>query len=249
MLPGFPLGDGGITRLYDVSPDGRQILVHALDAEGKSRLWLAPVNRRTAPRPIPNAEGDGPVFSPTGEIYFRKREGTYGYAYRIQPDGSGLTKVLEYPVIITEGVSPDGKWLIVYARYTRPGEEPVGATMALPFGGGAGVRLFGPSGANPVKWSPDGRLLFLSTVASSYSGTVGKTLVVPLAAGRLWPELPPHGYAGTRTSRSFQVCVRSTRRTQHPVLRPTCTPSRASGFSETFIAYRCHDRASGTLKW
>ncbi|HLG53879.1 MAG TPA: protein kinase [Vicinamibacterales bacterium] len=192
LLPGFPLGAGAISRLYDVSPDGRHVVVQALDAQGKLRLWLAPVNRRTAPQPIPNVEGDGPVFSPTGEIYFRGREGSYGYAYRVQPDGSGLTKVLEYPVIMTAGISPDGKWLIVYARYARPGEEPLGATMAFPLAGGAGVRIFGPSGSNPMKWSRDGRLLFLSVV---HGGTVGQTFIVPLAAGTMWPALPPQGYA------------------------------------------------------
>ena len=195
MLPRFPLGDGGISRLYDVSPDGRHVVVYAIDADGKSRLWLAPVNRRTAPQPIPNIEGDGPLFSPTGEIYFRAREGTYGYAYRVRPDGSGLSKVSDYPVIMTQSMSPDGKWLIVYARYTRPGEEPVGATMAVPVGGGTGLRLFGPTNGNAVKWSRDRQQLFVSIAPNSYSGGVGETFVVPLTAGAMLPELPPHGFA------------------------------------------------------
>ena len=195
VLPGFSLGNNGIARLYDLSPDGRQLVLHALDSAGQSRLWLVPVNRRTAPRPIPNVEGDGPIFSPAGEIYFRAREGSYGYAYRVLPDGSGLTKVIDYPVITTQGMSPDGKWLIVYARYTRPGEEPVAATMALPVGGGAGVRLFGPTAINPVKWSRDRRELFVSIAQGAYPGQIGQSFVVPLAAGAMLPDLPPHGYA------------------------------------------------------
>ena len=195
LLPGLLLGGGGIARLYDVSPDGREVVVNALDAEGKSRLWLAPVNRRTAPRPIPNVEGDGPMFSPTGEIFFRAREGNYGYAYRVQPDGSGLRKAHDYPVIKTERVSPDGKSLIVYGRYTRPGQEPIAATMALPLDGGAPVRLFSPSGSDPVKWVRDQQLVFISIAKNTYSGGVGQTYVVPLAAGAMWPDVPPHGYA------------------------------------------------------
>jgi hypothetical protein len=140
-------------------------------------------------------EGDGPVFAPNGEVYFRGREGSYGYAYRVQQDGSGLAKAIEYPVIATESISPDGKWLVVYARYTPPGAEPVGATMAFPLAGGPGIRIFGPSGQTPVKWSRDGRLLFLSTSSTSYGGMVGRTYVVPLPPGKSWPELPPHGYA------------------------------------------------------
>jgi Tol biopolymer transport system component len=192
LLPGFPLGAGGITRLYDVSPDGRHVVVHAPDRDGRPRLWLAPVNRRTAPQFIPNIEGDSPVFAPSGEIYFRRPEGSYGYAYRVRPDGGGLTRVNEYPVISTGGISRDGKWLIVYARYTRPGREPEGATMAFPLDGGPGIRLFGPSSLSPLHWSHDGRLLFWSAASSSYGGA-GKTYVAPLPAGKMWPDLPPHG--------------------------------------------------------
>lgn len=53
-------------------------------------------------------------------------------AYRVRPDGSALIKASDYPVIATNGISQDGKWLVVYARYTRPGQEPEGATMAFP---------------------------------------------------------------------------------------------------------------------
>ena len=195
VLPGFRLGAGGVHQLYDVSPDGRQVVVHAVDDAGKERLWLAPINHRSPPAPIPNVEGDSPVFAPTGEIYFRGREGSYGYAYRVRPDGSGLTKAFDYPVIATNGISLDGKWLVVYARYARPGQEPEGATMAFPLAGGPGIRVFGPGSLTPLKWSRDGRWLFLSIESSFYSGMAGKTYIVPLAAGRMWPELPPHGFA------------------------------------------------------
>jgi Tol biopolymer transport system component len=195
LLPGFSLGAGGVSQLYNISPDGRQVVVYAPDREGKSRIWLAPVNRRSPPQFIPNVEGDSPLFAPTGEIYFRAREGSYGYAYRVRPDGSGLTKVVDYPVIATNGISQDGKWLIVYARYTRPGQEPEGATMAFPLEGGPGIRIFGPSSTMPLTWSRDGRLLFIANVTTSYGGVSGNTYVVPLAAGKMWPELPQHGFA------------------------------------------------------
>jgi eukaryotic-like serine/threonine-protein kinase len=195
VLPGFRLGAGGVHQLYDISPDGRQVIVHSVDDAGKERLWLAPVNRRSPPTQIPNVEGDSPVFAPTGEIYFRGREGSYGYAYRVRPDGSGLTKAFDYPVITTNGISQDGNWLVVYARYTRPGQEPEGATMAFPLAGGPGIRIIGPSSLIPLKWSRDGRWLFVSTATSSYGGMDGKTYVIPLAAGKMWPELPQHGFA------------------------------------------------------
>jgi hypothetical protein len=112
-------------------------------------------------------------------------------------------------VISTDGISQDGKWLIAYARYTRPGQEPEAATMAFPLTGRPGIRVFGPGGLVPLMWYPDLLLLFFST-ESFYGGVAGKTYVIPLAAGRLWPELPLHGFAedvdiaklpGVRTNR------------------------------------------------
>jgi len=74
-------------------------VMQAVDRDGKNRLWLAPLDRRSPPRQIPNVEGDGPLFAPGGEILFRGREGTYGFAYRVRADGTGLRKASEHPVI------------------------------------------------------------------------------------------------------------------------------------------------------
>ena len=59
LLPGFPILD---VQAYDISPDGRQVLVQTGDIEGKLRLWLAPLDRRSPPRQIPGVEGDYPAF-------------------------------------------------------------------------------------------------------------------------------------------------------------------------------------------
>jgi serine/threonine protein kinase len=194
LLPDFLLGSGGAGGIYDISPDGRRVVAQAADRDGKQRLWLAPVDRRSPPRPIPNAFGDGPMFAPNGEVYFRAREGGYGFVYRIREDGTGLQRAQEYPVIENWGVSRDSQWLVVYARHARAGEQPSPATVALPLGGGVPVRLFRPTGTDPVKWSKDGKFLFLSLSTSSYSGTIGGTLVIPLRAGRVWPDIPAGGF-------------------------------------------------------
>src|SRR3954466_582853 len=47
LAPGFPVLN------YDISPDGRQVVLEAEDAGGKARLWLAPFDRRSPPRLIP----------------------------------------------------------------------------------------------------------------------------------------------------------------------------------------------------
>jgi serine/threonine protein kinase len=183
LLPGFPIGteSGAPEAPFDISPDGRQAVVEAADREGKSRLWLASLDRKSPPRQIPNVEGDGPLFGASGEILFRAREGDYGFAYRVREDGTGLKKANEHPVIGTGAVSPDGQWLAVYAR---PGKEEAGATLALPVGGGPPVEIYG-TGIG-MKWSRDGRLLFLMVG--------GNTYVLPLPPGRALPEIPNGGF-------------------------------------------------------
>jgi Tol biopolymer transport system component len=184
LLPGF-LVVGGITTSeygYGISPNGRDVIMQAVDREGKNRLWLAPLDRRSPPRQIPNVEGDGPLFATDDEILFRAREGSYGFAYRVRTDGTRLRKASEHPVIGTRGLSPDGKWLIVYARHH---EQEAGGMLGLPLDGGTPVPIYGMG--DHVKWSPNGRLLFLRVES-------GSTYVVPLPPGRMLPVMPPGGF-------------------------------------------------------
>ena len=184
LFPGFLIADGPreLSNAYDISPDNREVVVAATDRGGKSRLWLAPVDRRAPPRQIPNVEGDGPIFTPNGEIVFRAREGAYGFAYRVRPDGTGLRKAHENPVISTIAVSPDGKWLVTYARSKV---QSAGGTVVLPLDGGAPVQLSGT--ITRVKWSGDGKFLFL-TISDR------PALVIPLPPGQALPALPPGGF-------------------------------------------------------
>jgi dipeptidyl aminopeptidase/acylaminoacyl peptidase len=190
FLPGFALAMRGVSSLFDVSPDGRHVVVQAPDPQGKMRLWLASADHRTPPQPIPNVEGDGPAFAPDGDLVFRRREGDYGYAYRVHPDGTGLKKLIEYPVIETRGLSPDGKWLMAYVRYALPGEETKGAILTFPLEGGPGVYLMGVGGFRPITWSADGKTLYVS----ESGGMAGRTFAVPLPPGRVWPEIPKTGF-------------------------------------------------------
>ncbi|MGH9659546.1 MAG: TolB family protein, partial [Bryobacteraceae bacterium] len=182
LLPGFFIGGGTVRAPYDISPDGRQVVLEAVDRDGKDRLWVAPLDRRSPPRQIPNVEGDGPLFVPGGEILFRAREGAYGYAYRVRQDGAGLRKAHEHPVIGTRDVSPDGQWLVVYAR---PGQEEAGGALALPLGGGPPVQVYG-AGID-MKWSPDLKRVYLL-----FSDR--RTYVLPLPARKMFPEMPPGGF-------------------------------------------------------
>jgi len=184
LLPGFSVGTEGTASArsaFDVSHDGQWVVFEAVDTGGKNRLWLATLDRRAPPRQIPNVEGDAPLFDPNGDVLFRARDGDYGFAYRVRPDGTGLQKVHEHPVIDNVALTPDGRWLAVYAR---PTTERAGGTILLPVGGGTPVPLYGTG--TRVRWSRDGRLLFMTVLERTYA--------VPVPSGQPLPKTPAAGF-------------------------------------------------------
>jgi eukaryotic-like serine/threonine-protein kinase len=172
MVLGLPVLD------YDISSDGRQVVVWIVDREGKSRLWLAPFDHSSPPVQIPNVEGVQPRFGPGGDIFFRHSVGTSTFVYRVHPDGTGLRKTLEQPVFLLWAVSPDGRWVVGWAPL--PGNGPP-AIQAFPVNGGSPIQIGGSF--TFLSWSLDGRSVLL---AGSY--------LVPLAAGESLPRIPKGGF-------------------------------------------------------
>jgi len=184
LLPGFavamagPGSHGG----YDISPDGRQVVVASPDSGGKLRLWLAPLDRRSPPRQIPNIEGEQPVFGATGEVFFRRVEGTSAFLYRVQEDGGELRKAIDLPVVGLLGESPDRNWLVLGSRAS-------GGLVIFRVDGGAPL-LTQIQGRTVLGWSGDGKHLFVQGRAV---GNADKAYVFPLAPGRPVPESIIHG--------------------------------------------------------
>ena len=164
---------------YDISPDGRQVVMETADQEGKPRLWLAPLDRSSPPRPIPNVEGGSPRFVAGGDLVFRAAEGTTRaeratkFLYRIHPDGTGMRKVLERPISILGGVSPDGRWVAAFAPHVLE---------VFPLDGGASVVI----GTGDFGWLP-GAVWF-----GMWDGK--STYIVPLAPGQILPRIPTGGF-------------------------------------------------------
>ncbi len=178
LAPGFPVLD------YDISPDSRQVMLEAPDSEGKPRLWLAPFDRRSPPREIPGVEGRSALFGPNGEIFFRRAEGSSSFVYRVRPDGSGLRKAVEQSVFALSGISPDGRWIEVWAPLR--GRTPATVQM-IPLAGGAPVVV----GSNTfLQWSSRGDCLWIM------GGVVpdGQSYIVPLPRGKVLPAIPPEGF-------------------------------------------------------
>jgi eukaryotic-like serine/threonine-protein kinase len=184
LLPGFALTAVGPGALggYDISADGRQIVVATPDSGGKVRLWLSPLDRRSPPRQIPNVEGEKPLFGATGEVFFRRLEGTSAFLYRVQQDGGELRKAIEPSVVGMLGASPDRNWLVI-------GTHASGGNLIFRLDGGAPIQtqLVGPI---LLRWSGDRKQLF---VEEKGKNGVDKAYVFPLAPGQLIPESILHG--------------------------------------------------------
>ena len=186
-----PLVRGFRAINYDISRDGRQVVMEAPDSAGRSRLWLASLDRSAPLRQVPNVEGGHPHFGSQGEILFRYRErastadGSLNFVYRVLPDGTGLEKAVQQPVNqfnFPSPISPDGRW--VYAWGPLPGDGPA-AGQVYSLDGKPPISL-GATGQ--VTWVAGGALLMAA------SATTPQAFFVPLAPGQILPRIPAGGF-------------------------------------------------------
>jgi Tol biopolymer transport system component len=178
------LGEHLVTG-YDVSRDDR-IVAAVTETDGTSRLWVAWLDGREPPRPIPAAEGDNPRFGADGDIFFRASDGSSMSIFRIRPDGTGRRKVFEDAATVFGSVSPDGRWLS-----TMGGASVV--TVRSTVDGTTVPVLSAHTGR--IRWSADGTRVYISVQegeASSFAR--GRTYVLPLPKGSVLPNLPPGGF-------------------------------------------------------
>jgi Tol biopolymer transport system component len=166
VVRGFDVQD------YDISADGKRVVMGIIDDQGKSRLWVADLDRTSPPFEIPNVEGVEPLFGPGGDVFFRHA----GSVFRVHPDGIGLQKILAGSVASLRGVSPDGKWIVAWA----PGRGTA-AQLAFPLDGGPPVVIGGPFIF--LSWSLDGRSVLL-----------GDSYLVPLSPDASLPPIPEGGF-------------------------------------------------------
>ncbi len=176
LLPGFALvGEPSVSNSpYDISADGREVVLASADQAGKTRLWVAPFDRRSPPRQIPGVEGEQPVFA-GGEVFFRVVEGSSAFLYRVGADGANLRKASNVPVIAVMGVSADRRALIV-------GSPKEGTLVIVRTDGGAQLVL--PGAPALFQWSADGKYLFVEGTLFGRQ----ETQVLPVPPGRVLPE-------------------------------------------------------------
>jgi dipeptidyl aminopeptidase/acylaminoacyl peptidase len=181
LLPDFQM------QHYTISADGQRVVFVASDDAGRTPVWLAALNGRTAPRRLTTIDSWTAYFGAPGEVVFAGEEKAVGFIYRIKDDGSELQKMLPTPNLFPYGVSPDGQWV--------PAQTPghYGDLMVYPAGGGSPTLICRscspPQGIDidsRLSWTPDGRFLYLKFAASTYA--------IPLQPGQVLPPIPASGF-------------------------------------------------------
>jgi Tol biopolymer transport system component len=175
VLPGVSVTD------YDLSRDETEVAFNTLDSDGESQIWLASLDRRTPPRRIARG-GDEVSFGADGDLVFRSLDEKRDVLVRIRKDGNGREPLTTVPILEKGSVSADGEWVTALNA---------GGLLAVPLHGGA-TRKICPSPCRAV-WSSDGRFFYVAIDPNSSAASPGKTLAIPVLAGKSLPDVPAFG--------------------------------------------------------
>jgi serine/threonine protein kinase len=178
---------------YDISPDQKNV-AFTVRTGGVSAIFMAAMDRGSAPRLI-TKDGDSPSFLGATDLLFRQLGEKSSYLARIHTDGTGLSRVMESPILGEDGASPDGEWAVASGLIDP--SKPVG-TYAISLKDGSRHPLC--NGGCFVKWSRDGKILFLSVqrtpgIGRSTLSNAGRTLVIPLPRGLEEAAIPAAGFS------------------------------------------------------
>jgi len=203
LLPDF------LMRHYSISADGQRLVFVASDDSGRNPVWLAALDRRSAPRRLTDKDARKAFFGPGGDVLFLGFEKETNVIYRIREDANALPAALEAAtyrgrqVRIAEyglHVSPDGRLIVV----PGPTEDTARGVLVYPVAGGSSALIcetcYQPlsfeRGPPPpyVSWSGDGKFFYLNFQGATYA--------VPLGPGQ---ELPPVPAAGFRTKEEIMA--------------------------------------------
>lgn len=179
----------GISMLaYDVSPDGKQVVYSTAVPGEIAQLWLAPMDKSSPAKRIGHSGEASPHFGPRGRILFQLTEGKFNYLEEMNPDGSGRSKVVPYPISEIQGVSPGRRWVMAMVPFSKGNSGDV-SPVAIPAEGGP-PRILCAS-CSPI-WSSNGKFLFFPVEEASRMSP-GRSLAIPVGPGETLPEFPPGG--------------------------------------------------------
>ena len=172
---------------YSISADGQRVVFVAVDDTGRTPVWLASLDGRTAPRQLSTIDSSQAFFGAPGEVVFGSQDNAAPFVYRVDEDGSALRHMIDTPMLMPSAVSPDGRWVVAQTP------NQFGDTIVYPAGGGSSIRVCGncgqPQGVEPIpaglSWTPDGRFVYLKFADSTFA--------IPLQPGQMLPPTPASG--------------------------------------------------------
>jgi Tol biopolymer transport system component/predicted Ser/Thr protein kinase len=186
LLPDF------LMQHYAISADSQRVVFVVSGDTGRSPVWVAALDGRSAPRQASTADAWNAYFVAGGYVVFMGEEMGTKVVYRIKENGSELQKVVRTDSAGSLfSASPDGKWVAIPVST----DSMAWPSMVYPVGGGSPTLLCVPcetgNGVERVRspgvsWSPDGRFLYLRFRESVYA--------IPLAPGQMLPPIPPSGF-------------------------------------------------------
>jgi serine/threonine protein kinase len=177
---------------YDISPDQKNV-VFTVRTESDSAIFLAALDRGSAPHLLAR-DGEAVTFAGNSDIVFRQLDAKTGYLTRIHTDGSGLDRIVGTHVISKMGASPDGEWTVI-SGLTDPSKPAHTDAVSLRDRSRRTICI----GPCLVKWSLDGKFLFVTVAQSPPDSTntltyTGRTLVLPLPKGLRGLDIPKGGF-------------------------------------------------------
>jgi DNA-binding winged helix-turn-helix (wHTH) protein/Tol biopolymer transport system component len=175
---------------FDLSRDGKQVVYTTAASDGTTQLWLTPVDQSLSATKLDIPGARGPRFNGRGQILFLATEGNTNYLEQINLDGSHRSRVLPYPVLQFQSVSPNLRWITAVLPKTP--EKNLPAVVIIPLDGGNPQRVC-ESYCN-TSWSTDGKFLFVSLEGSSRAGP-GRSLAIPVGPDERLPKLSAGGIA------------------------------------------------------
>jgi serine/threonine protein kinase/Tol biopolymer transport system component len=207
---------------FDISSDGKRMVLAADDKDGISYLWIASLTRDFAPRRLPLRDVDNPLFGPDARIYFRAKEGKVNFLYRVKEDGTERQKVISDPILGFFSISPDGEFVLVVGAFVaaqNASEDDWVGLVAYPTKGGTPVRICSPPCS--ARWTNDGKffdiVLRLRTMGAAEEW---KTYTIVLKPGQVLPAFPSFGVESESDLRALPVVQKTATRGRAPSPRP-----------------------------
>lgn len=174
----------------EISPDGAMI-AFKLSTLNSNQIWLMDRDGSNS-RPIPNASGWDPTWSPDGSsILFASDIQGAIQLFRIKPDGSELQRVSDLPAIRGRSDwSPDGHFIVTYSG------QPWNRDVYIMNADGSNARMLSQTGGNSQgpSISPDGQWIAFTSYFDKYGDLHGCEIYIMRVDGSDMRRLTNNDY-------------------------------------------------------